>query len=144
MIGKLLLPVAVVFVFTGCAARRPVLYPNERLKQVSREVAERDVDECMRQADEYMGSGRGGEVAGHAAVGAGTGAAVGAAAGAAGGAVVGQAGRGAAVGAAGGGAAGLTRGLLGGLFKSREPSLVYKNYVHRCLSDKGYDPIGWK
>jgi len=45
--------------------------------------------------------------------------------------------------AAGGGAAGATRGLIRGLFGNRGPSAVYKNFVNRCLREKGYDPIGW-
>lgn len=135
----LLLPLA------GCAARRPVLYPNERLKQAGRDVAERDINECLNEGKEYLASGgRAGKVAGSAAAGAGAGAAVGAAAGAAGGAVVGHAGRGAAVGAAGGGAGGLTRGAISGLSRSRAPDPVLRNYVDRCLREKGYEVIGWK
>lgn len=129
----------------GCASQRPVLYPNEQLTRAGRDAAERDVDECVGAAEAYVSSGsRAGEVAGSAATGAGTSAAIGAAAGAAGGAVVGHAARGAAVGAAGGAAGGLTRGLIRGLFSSRRPDPVVKNYVHRCLREKGYDVIGWK
>ena len=107
-------------------------------------MAEQDIDDCMRRAEEYVSSGgRGADIAGSAATGAGAGAAIGAAGGAAGGAVVGNAGRGAAAGAAGG-AAGMTRGLLRGASQSRQPSPVYKNFVNRCLREKGYDPIGWK
>jgi len=35
-------------------------------------------------------------------------------------------------------------GRLRGLFKAREPSPVYKNFVDRCLRERGYEPIGWK
>jgi outer membrane lipoprotein SlyB len=129
----------------GCSARQPVLYPNERLKRMGREVAERDVNACMREGGEYVSSGgRAEEIAGSGTSGAATGAAVGAAAGAAGGAVLGHAGRGAAVGAAGGAAGGLARGTIRGLSRSRDPDPVLKNYVNRCLREKGYDVIGWK
>jgi len=133
-----------LLLLAGCASQRPVLYPNEQFKRVGTETANRDVDECMRRADEYLASdGRAGGALEGSATGAATSATVGAAAGAAGGAVVGRAGTGAAVGAAGGGAAGATRGLLRGLMGKQGPSPVYKNFVFRCLREKGYSPIGW-
>jgi outer membrane lipoprotein SlyB len=146
MSTKLLSAVAMgsAFFFAACSAQRPVLYPNAHLKGVGSSAAERDIQQCMQQAEDYIASGGGGgKVAEETAVGAGTGAAVGAAAGAAGGAVVGRAGTSAAVGAAGGGAAGATRGLIRGLAGKRSPSPVYKNFVNRCLRERGYDPIGW-
>ena len=131
--------------FVGaCAPRRPVLYPNEQVKRVGGDAAERDVDECMRRADEYVSGGARAQqvardTAGSTAVGAGTGAAIGAV----GGAVTGNAGEGAAIGAATGGTAGLLHGIFGG-FESRQPDPVYANFVDRCLRERGYDPIGWK
>jgi hypothetical protein len=137
--------VASGFLFAACSMQRPVLYPNAQLKRVGSSAAERDIDQCMQQAEEYIASeSRGGKVAEETAVGAGTGAAVGAAAGAAGGAVVGRAGTSAAIGAAGGSAAGATRGLIHGLAGKRGPSPVYKNFVNRCLRERGYEPIGWE
>jgi hypothetical protein len=136
---------AAIAMLVGCASQRPVLYPNARLNQVGTSAAERDIDLCMRLAEDYVASdGRTGKTLEGAAVGGGTGAAVGAAAGAAGGAVVGRAGTAAAVGAAGGGAAGVTRGLIHGLSGRHDPDPVYKNFVNRCLRERGYDPIGWR
>ena len=136
---------AAIAMLVGCASQRPVLYPNARLNQVGTSAAERDIDLCMRRAEDYVASGGRTEKAVEgAAVGGGTGAAVGAAAGAAGGAVVGRAGTAAAVGAAGGGAAGVTRGLIHGLSGRHDPDPVYKNFVNRCLRERGYDPIGWR
>ena len=132
-------------VVVGCGAQRPVLYPNAHLKQVGSSVADRDISECMRLAEDYVASGgRTGKALEGAVVGGGTGAAVGAAAGAAGGAVVGRAGTAAAVGAAEGGAAGVTRGVIHGLSRRQDPNPVYKNFVNRCLRERGYDPIGWR
>jgi hypothetical protein len=129
----------------GCSTPRPVLYPNVQLKRVGASVAENDINSCMRQADEYVRSGGGSDKALESAgIGAGTGAAVGAAGGAAGGAVLGRAGVGAAAGAAGGAAAGATRGVVHEMVRNRGPSPVYRNFVNRCLRDKGYDPIGWQ
>jgi hypothetical protein len=28
--------------------------------------------------------------------------------------------------------------------KSGDPDPVFKNFVNRCLKEKGYDPIGWR
>ncbi len=120
----------------GCAASRPALYPNAHLNQVGPEQAQRDIAECRQRADAYIASGGVGQVVGSTVVGGGAGAAVGAA----GGAVRGAPGTGAAVGAA----TGATAGFLRGLFKAREPSPVYKNFVNRCLAEKGYEPIGWQ
>ncbi len=136
---------AAIAALVGCASQRPVLYPNAHLNQMGTTAAERDIDQCMRKGEDYVASsGRSEKTVEAAAVGGGTGAAVGAAAGAAGGAVVGRAGTATAVGAAGGGAAGVTRGLIHGLGGRHDPHPVYKNFVNRCLRERGYDPIGWR
>lgn len=129
---------AMVFlVLAGCAAKHgPVLYPNDHLKKAGEVQAQRDIDECSRLADNYVKQNPGAKVAGSTV----TGGAVGAATGTAVGAVTGGVGRGAAVGAV----AGATTGLFRGIIKGSQPSPVYKNFVNRCLKDKGYDPIGWE
>jgi hypothetical protein len=125
---------------TACASQRPVLYPNERLKQVGNSAADQDINDCMQRAEEYVASSGGGQALEHAAGSSAAEGTIGAAAGAAGGSVVGRPGTGAAI----GGAAGATRGLIRGLTRKRNPSPVYKSFVHRCLREKGYDPIGWQ
>src|SRR3989338_6134700 len=93
---------AAITALVGCGSQRPVLYPNAHLNQVGTPAAERDVDLCMRRAEDYVTSGgRTGKALEGAAVGGGSGAAEGADAGAAGGAIVGRAGTAAAVCAAG-------------------------------------------
>ncbi len=131
-----LIGVALLAGSAGCAGPKPVLYPNDHLHAVGREVAEEDIADCMDRATADIGHGRQGEAIG----GAATGSATGAAAGAAGGAVVGRAGRWAAIGAASGAASGFVRGL----FRSREPDATYRGYVNRCLNERGYDPVGWR
>jgi len=133
-----------LIIFVGCAAQRPVLYPNEQFRRAGASLANRDIDDCMQRAESYVpADNQAAKTVEGMAVQSGYEAAVDAAAGAAGGAVVGRAATGAAVGAAGGGAAGATRGLIHGLIRKQSPSSVYKNFVNRCLRDKGYDPIGW-
>jgi len=41
-----------IIVITGCATQRPMLYPNEYLRRVGSGAADRDIDDCMRQAAE--------------------------------------------------------------------------------------------
>ncbi len=121
----------------GCGSPQPVLYPDDYYDYVGAEVAEADVEACMAMADQAgHDSDQAAGVATNTAVGAG----VGAAGGAAVGAIFGSAGRGAAAGGVGGAVGGLFRGLM----KSNEPTPVYKNFVNRCLSDKGYQTIGWE
>ncbi len=121
----------------GCAASRPVLYPNQTLSQRGQAGGDAAIQDCRRKADAANVDD---SQAGAVAKSTGVGAAVGAATGAAVGAVLGNAGRGAAAGAAGGGA----QGLIGGMFRSSGPSPLYKSYVDRCLRDQGYEVIGWK
>jgi outer membrane lipoprotein SlyB len=120
----------------ACAAKRPVLYPNERLKAVGTAAAQQDIDDCLQRAAAGLKSSPEGKIAGSTAVGAAAGAAVGAAVGA----VAGHAGRGAAMGAAGGG----TGGLLRGLFRSRDLDPEQRRLVEQCLREKGYQVIGWQ
>ncbi len=136
--------ISFVFSIASCSARRPVLYPNVQYEKVGDATAQRDIDDCLSRASQYVKSGgQSAQVAekagGHAAVGAG----IGAATGAVGGAIAGNPGEGAAVGAA----SGATAGLLSSLFdsmSSKEVDPVYNNFVDRCLRERGYDPIGWK
>jgi len=121
--------------FAGCA-HGPVLYPNAHLKAVGEERAHRDIQECDRLAKEYVKSPAGI----NAAISTAGGAAAGAVIGGAMGSVTGNLGRGAAIGAAGGAAGGLIHGLVRG----SKPSPVHKNFVDRCLREKGYEPIGWQ
>jgi len=121
----------------GCAAKRPALYPNEKLRAVGPAVAERDIDACISFAKANGAqASRSGEVAANTAGGA----VVGGAAGGAYGAVMGNAGRQAGAGAA----AGATVGFFRGLFQSSDPDPVLRGMVDRCLREKGYDPVGWR
>lgn len=134
--------VAPVFFLTVClvsCAPKLILYPNQHYKDVGQEAAERDIGECTQMAKDAGATpsqGKTGQVAGSTAGGG----AVGSAAGAVGGAVVGHPGRGAMVGAASGATAGFVRGL----FRRSPPSQAFKQFVQRCLKERGYDPVGWE
>jgi hypothetical protein len=124
---------------SACAGPKPILYPNDHLKTVGLDAAKQDIAECREMAEAAgakPGEGKAGQVAGSAAVGAG----MGAAGGAVGGAIYGAAGHGSAIGAA----SGATIGLLRGLFSRPKPGQGYINFVNRCLTERGYEPVGWE
>ena len=123
----------------GCAGTpNPVLYPNSHLKQVGQAAADRDIAECRQLAGSSgVAETRDSKVAGQATGGAAIG---GASAGAWGLVRGNDAGGRALAGAAAGAAAGTVRGAM----KSSETSPVYKNFVQRCLRERGYDVIGWQ
>jgi outer membrane lipoprotein SlyB len=125
-----------VIALIGCGVQRPVLYPNNHLNTVGNAQAQRDIDDCMQMAEAYVKKNQDSKVV----EGAVKGGAIGAATGAAIGAVTGNFGQALASGAAGGAAGGATWGL----FKAAEPSPVYKNFVNKCLQDKGYQNVGWQ
>jgi hypothetical protein len=134
------LRIAAALALAGCATSRPILYPNAHYQSVGADAAEREISECRKLAETAgarEGPGAGGQVAGSTAAGAG----IGAAGGAVGGAIGGSAGLGAAAGAAGGAVA----GFLGGLFSRKpKPDAAYRNFVDRCLRERGYEPTGWQ
>lgn len=132
-------------VLAACSASKPTLYPNAQYNRVGAAQADQDIATCQAQAEEYVKTGgKGGQMAGEAARNAGVGAAVGAASGAVGGAIGGDVGEGAAVGAASGATAGLVGTMFGWMFRRSEPDPTYRNFVEKCLRDKGYEPIGWQ
>jgi len=116
---------------TSCASR-PQLYPNTKLKSVGKDAAKKDIDKCIADADEYLESSKGKNVA----KSAGAGAAIGAAIGAVGGLFTGNLGggliRGGAIGAGGGAAAG-----------ALSPDQIKHRFVNQCLADQGYRVLGW-
>lgn len=127
-----------VLALAACASQRPVLYPNAKLKQVGEAAARRDVDDCIRQAEDF-GARHGGSE--RAARQGGSGAVIGGVTGAVAGAVGrGNVGERAVQGAAVGGAAAGTHGAV----HSDEPGALHKNFVQRCLRDRGYEVIGWQ
>jgi hypothetical protein len=134
---------AAVFVSTlacaalaGCAAERPIIYPNAKAQQSGPTVAQADIDECAQRATSSGATPQGGGPdTRQVAVNTGTGAAAGAAAGA----VYGNAGRGAAAGAAGAAAGSIFRGIF-----RPHSSPTYRRFVELCLREKGYQITGWE
>jgi uncharacterized membrane protein len=120
-----------LFTLSSCASR-PKLYPNETLKAKGKLASEADIDLCMKDAETYLDSSEGKKIVKSAGFGAAVGGAMGAVAGAFYGDIGGGAARGAAIGGTGGAVSG-----------SLTPDQVKHRYVNQCLSDKGYNVIGW-
>ena len=123
---------------SGCTSTpEPKLYPNNHLKQVGNQAAQRDIAECKQLAlTSGVNEHKDGEVGRKAAGGA----AVGGAAGGAYGLVRGDA----VERGLGGAAAGAAVGTVRGTTQSSETSPVFKNFVNRCLRERGYEVIGWQ
>jgi hypothetical protein len=136
--GALVAVIGGLLLLSACGPKRPVFYPNDHLKAVGSTQARADADQCMAEARQYGVKNDAGKTVGKKAV---KGAAVGAAASAVVSAVLGgNVGRAAGAGAAGGAAV----GAVGGAFDSDEPDATFKNFVNRCLREKGYEVIGWQ
>ena len=136
MTARLASLVLLALLALAACATHPIVYPNEKLRKSGQVSVEADTAACTAEAKEYLESGRVPELAKQT----GEGAVVGGAVGAAVGAVTSSVGRGAAAGAAGGAAGSLAHGL----WHWRDPDPVEKRYVERCLSERGYDVIGWR
>ena len=131
----------------GCAtsgpnspSAKPVLYPNATLTRVGEAQGRLEVEGCMTRAAQAgltpdQKRNEVGRRAGEGAATAGVASAVGAL-------ITGRSSdilRAGATGAAIGGSA----GAVSGAFHSDKASPVYRQFVQRCLAEKGFDVIGW-
>jgi len=131
----------------GCATRgsgspsaRPVFYPNATLNRVGQAKADQEADACMANA---VSAGLSPEEKTNAvANGAAKGAAIGGVAGSVGSLVGGQSLDRSLEHGLAGAVVGGSVGAVAGAFREK-PSSTYRNYVKRCLTDKGFDVIGW-
>ena len=121
---------------TACAHPRPVLYPDEHLKNVGEEAAQKDVVQCLADAKSYLKANPAKRVAGHTVRGGVFGAIMGAVFGAFTGNYARAVSEGAAVGAAG--------GAVHGAWEAGSPDDIQRAYTQRCLAEKGWSVIGWK
>lgn len=121
----------------GCASKRPVLYPNNHMKQAGEMKSQEEIDACLQLAEASGAKAdKGKEIAKNTAGAA----AIGAATGAAWGAFFGDAGKHAGAGAAAAAAGTLVHGAM----KSGDPDVIFRGFVERCLREKGYEVIGWR
>lgn len=119
----------------GCAHQKPVVYPRAGAPHGSA-GQQQAAEMCMARAEAYGLDYSDGDVARRTAEGG----VVGGAGGAVAGAIYGDWAQGALAGVA----SGATVGLLRGLFAADAPAPVFRNFVGRCLAERGYDVIGWQ
>lgn len=137
---RILILATLAFIAAGCSTMRsersPNFYPNDHLRQVGPNQADRDARYCQDLADEYVKDPNrfkeGAINTAEVAVG-------GAAAGAVAGTIVGGIGRSVAAGAAGG----AVLQVLRELYRSGEKSPDWSRFAEQCLADKGYRIYGW-
>ncbi|MBC7608950.1 MAG: glycine zipper family protein [Polaromonas sp.] len=143
----LLLSALVLAFLAGCAATgpnspsaQPVLYPNATLNRLGAAQGQLEASACMSKA---LAAGltpdeKNNEVARRA----GEGAATAGVASAVGALLTGRSSdvlKAGAVGAAVGGSA----GAVSGAFNKDKPNTTYRYFVQRCMSEKGFEVIGW-
>jgi hypothetical protein len=135
----LLMALSCITLLAACATapQRPTFYPNNHFTAVGDEQAQIDTDACMASADSYGVAQKQQAQAGKKAA---KGATLGAVTAGAWGLVRGDAGERALAGAAAGAAGGATSAA----FDANNTNPTYKNFVHKCLADQGYDIIGWQ
>jgi outer membrane lipoprotein SlyB len=138
----------IVLMLAGCASSgassasaRPVLYPNATLNRVGDAQGRMEVSACMAraQASGLSPSQNTNEVGRRA----GEGAAVAGVASAVGALITGRGSEGMLRAGAAGAAVGGSAGAVSGAFHNDRPNSVYRNFVQRCLSEKGFEVIGW-
>jgi hypothetical protein len=139
----LLLPVTLLGCATsgsGSSSAKPVFYPNATLNRVGEGKARDEAQACMARAQDAGLTPE--ESTNAVAHGAGKGAAVGGVAGAVGALVRGRGVERVVQSGAAGAAVGGSAGAVAGAFKDK-PNPTYRRFVQRCLTDKGFDVIGW-
>ncbi|TAJ52609.1 MAG: hypothetical protein EPN60_07310 [Nevskiaceae bacterium] len=127
---------AVVLTLGACVAK-PVFYPNAKYQATGAGGAQAAVAHCEQLAKSSGASGP--SVGAGALGGAAGGAAAGAVVGLAVGSVFGEPSKGAEAGAARGGAGGLIRGAA-----RKKPDEITRRFIERCVSEQGYEVIGWR
>lgn len=139
---------AVVLMLAGCASSgansdsaRPVLYPNATLNRVGDSQGRMEVNACMSRAQASglspsQNTHEVGRRAGEGAATAGVASIVGAL-------ITGRGSDGVLRAGAAGAAVGGSAGAVSGAFHNDRPNGVYRNFVQRCLSEKGFEVIGW-
>ena len=139
---------AALALLSACAASgpnspsaRPVLYPNATLNRVGDAQGQAEANACMSRAvaaglSPEQKTNEVGRRAGEGAATVGVASAVGAL-------ITGRGSEGVLRAGAAGAAVGGSAGAVSGAFHNNRPNSTYRNFVQRCLSEKGLEVIGW-
>jgi hypothetical protein len=125
---------------SGSPSARPVFYPNATLNKVGETKAREEADVCMTKAQSAGLTPD--EKTNAMAHEASRGAAVGGVAGSVGSLATGHGLERSLEHGVAGAAVGGSVGAVSGAFKDK-PNQTYRRFVQRCLTEKGFDVIGW-
>ncbi len=134
MLNKTLSLVLFIFLISACpaCAEKPVVYPNDHSKTVGQFQTDQDIEYCLKLVDDSIGKTSRAKTSVKSGVKGGL---IGGAIGLGVGIVTGSPGTAALAGTAGGAAGGAVQD---------NTDTTYRNFVEKCLIEKGYDPIGWR
>ncbi len=143
---RILILSTLVALLAGCATTqappaRPQLYPNAAYDRIGASAANAEVDACLAKA---QASGLTPMAQSHAAAqGAASGGVMGGVAGVVGGLVTGHGLENSLKQGVASAAVGGAVGAAGGAMRPNQPNPLYRNFVQRCISEKGLESIGW-
>lgn len=126
---------------SGSLSATPVLYPNATLNRVGAAQGQAEAGNCMSSAaaaglTPNERTNAVGRRAGEGAATAGVASVVGAL-------ITGRGSEGVLRAGAAGAAVGGSAGAVSGAFHNDRPNATYRHFVQRCLSEKGFEVIGW-
>jgi hypothetical protein len=141
MSHKFLLNSALVFLLVSCSAYHPILDPHGKYAEVGEAQAQEDVDQCEKEASDYLDKYK----AERALREAGRKAVIGGVIGAGSGLLFGSNLKSGLIGTAVGAGIGAAIGSLSVLGEDKvTPDEMKQRYVGKCLAQRGYSVIGWK
>jgi outer membrane lipoprotein SlyB len=137
---KIIVITFLTIILSACSYR-PIFNPNIKYKSVGEEVAQSDADICMQEANEYLKASKKRRAAKETARGIGWGSILGG--------IFGFLIGGDSVGLIKGVAAGAGTGAItggGGVLAedTLKPDQIKQRFVSNCLSQKGYQILGWE
>jgi hypothetical protein len=143
---RILISTTLVVLVAACAttqqaSSRPLLYPNATFNKMGQAAADAEVTACIGKA-QAAGLSPTAET-NAAAHGAATGGVMAGVAGVVGGLISGRSLESSIAQGAAGAVVGGATGAAGGAMRPNQANPLYRNFVQRCISEKGLESIGW-
>jgi hypothetical protein len=136
-----ILILVLTFSIVACSSYSPILDPHGKYLEVGEAGAQEDIDQCKKEAGDYLDKFK----AERAAREAGRKAVIGGVVGAGSGLLFGRTMKSTLVGTAIGAGIGAAIGGLSVMSEDNvKPDEMKQRYMGRCLAKKGYSIIGWK
>lgn len=130
-----------IFTFIFSCSYRPILDPHGKYLEVGKAQADEDIDQCLKEADDYLDQFKAERAAKEAARKAVIGGVVGAGSGL----LFGKNAKSTLTGGLIGAGVGAALGSLSVLGEDKvSPSQMKQRYAAQCLANRGYSIIGWQ